>query len=84
MFKWYKKYIEKRTKEQEQRAERQLDALRFRYHAFKNLLICNNDLLEQMTRKIGKNLLMVSHSRENVSSADRIIELREGCFTQVI
>ena len=42
------------------------------------------NLLEQMTRKIGKNLLMVSHSRENVASADRIIELREGCFTQVI
>ncbi len=42
------------------------------------------NLLEQMTRKIGKNLLMVSHSKENVASADRIIELREGCFTQVI
>ncbi len=42
------------------------------------------DLLEQMTRKIGKNLLMVSHSKENVASADRIIELRDGCFTQVI
>lgn len=50
MFKWYKKYIEKRTREQEQHAEHQLDALRFRYHAFKNLLICNNDLLEHMTR----------------------------------
>ncbi len=42
------------------------------------------NLLEQMTRKIGKNLLMVSHSRENVASADRIIELRDGCFTQDI
>jgi putative ABC transport system ATP-binding protein len=40
-------------------------------------------LLERMTRKVGKNLLMVSHSRENLASADRIIELREGCFTQL-
>jgi putative ABC transport system ATP-binding protein len=38
------------------------------------------DLLELMTRKVGKNLLMVSHSKENVASADRIIALREGCF----
>ncbi|RJP22119.1 MAG: hypothetical protein C4520_08660 [Candidatus Abyssobacteria bacterium SURF_5] len=50
MFQWYKKYIRERAKEHEQRAERQLDGLRFRYHAFKNLLICNNELLEQMTR----------------------------------
>jgi putative ABC transport system ATP-binding protein len=40
-------------------------------------------LLERMTRKVGKNLLMVSHSKENVATADRIIELREGCFTQL-
>lgn len=40
-------------------------------------------LLERMTRKVGKNLLMVSHSKENLASADRIIELREGCFTQL-
>jgi putative ABC transport system ATP-binding protein len=40
-------------------------------------------LLERMTRKVGKNLLMVSHSKENVATSDRIIELREGCFTQL-
>ncbi len=53
MFRWYQKYAERRAKEKSQLADRQLDALRFRYHAFKNLLITNNDLLEQMTRLEG-------------------------------
>jgi len=50
MFKWYRRYSQKRTEEKSRLADRQLDALRFRYHAFKNLLINNNDLLEQITR----------------------------------
>ena len=50
MFRWYKKYLDRRAVEKSRLADRQLDALRFRYHAFKNLLITNNDLLEQMTR----------------------------------
>jgi len=50
MFKWYRKYIEKRSEGKSELADRQLNTLRFRYHAFKNLLLCNNDLLEQITR----------------------------------
>jgi pyruvate,water dikinase len=48
--KWYRKYKERRREEKSEQADRQLNALRFRYHAFKNLLLCNNDLLEQITR----------------------------------
>ncbi|GAB4334202.1 MAG: PEP/pyruvate-binding domain-containing protein [Candidatus Abyssubacteria bacterium] len=50
MFEWYKRYLKKRADEKATLADRQLESLRFRYHAFKNLLITNNDLLEQMTR----------------------------------
>lgn len=50
MFTWYKKYLAKRAEERSRQADQRLDALRFRYHAFKNLLITNNLLLEQMTR----------------------------------
>lgn len=50
MFERYRRYIQRRTEEKSRLADRQLDTLRFRYHAFKNLLISNNDLLEQMTR----------------------------------
>ena len=39
-------------------------------------------LLERLTRKVGKNLIMVTHSHENATYADRIIELREGCFAE--
>jgi pyruvate,water dikinase len=49
MLKWYKKHLEKRALEKSLLADRQLSELRFRYHAFKNLLITNNDLLERMT-----------------------------------
>ena len=37
-------------------------------------------LLDKLTRQVGKNLIMVTHSHENAVYADRIIELREGCF----
>jgi len=40
------------------------------------------NLLDKLTRQVGKNLIMVTHSRENVVYADRIIELREGCFSE--
>ena len=39
------------------------------------------DMLTNLTRRVGKNLIMVTHSRDNVRSADRIIELRGGCFS---
>lgn len=35
-------------------------------------------LLDRLTRKVGKNLIMVTHSREAASYADRILYLREG------
>jgi len=54
MLKWYRKYVERRAEEKSRLADRQLDELRFRYHAFKNLLISNNDLLEHMTRMEGQ------------------------------
>jgi putative ABC transport system ATP-binding protein len=41
-------------------------------------------LLDRLTRQVGKNLIMVTHSRENVTYADRIIELREGCFAELV
>jgi putative ABC transport system ATP-binding protein len=40
------------------------------------------DLLEKLTRQVGKNLIMVTHSRDNTVFADRVIELREGCFVE--
>ncbi len=40
-------------------------------------------LLDKLTRQIGKNLIMVTHSRENAIYADRVIELSEGCFVEM-
>jgi len=40
-------------------------------------------LLDKLTRQVGKNLILVTHSRDNAVYADRIIELREGCFTEL-
>jgi len=39
-------------------------------------------LLDKLTRQAGKNLILVTHSRENTVFADRVIELREGCFAE--
>ena len=36
------------------------------------------DLLEELTRAAGKNLLMATHSLENAQRADRILHLRDG------
>jgi putative ABC transport system ATP-binding protein len=41
-------------------------------------------LLDKLTRQVGKNLIMVTHSHENAATADRIIELREGCFSALV
>ena len=38
------------------------------------------ELINRLTREAGKNLIMVSHSRDNVTAADRILTLRDGCF----
>jgi len=35
-------------------------------------------LLDDLTRKVGKNLILVTHSRENAVFADRVFYLREG------
>ena len=40
-------------------------------------------LLDKLTRQAGKNLIMVTHSLDNAVNADRIIELREGCFSEI-
>lgn len=40
-------------------------------------------LLDTLTRRSNKNLIMVTHSRDNATSADRMIELREGCFYEI-
>lgn len=40
-------------------------------------------LLDTLTRRANKNLIMVTHSRDNATSADRMIELREGCFYEI-
>jgi len=36
------------------------------------------DLLDTLTRRAGKNLVMVTHSREVVGIADRVFTIREG------
>jgi putative ABC transport system ATP-binding protein len=36
------------------------------------------ELLDRLTRQAGKNLLLVTHSREAASYADRVLVLREG------
>jgi putative ABC transport system ATP-binding protein len=40
-------------------------------------------LLDKLTRQVGKNLIMVTHSRENAVKADRVIELSAGCFSDL-
>jgi putative ABC transport system ATP-binding protein len=35
-------------------------------------------LLEQLTRKVGKSMLLVTHSAEAAAIADRVFSLREG------
>lgn len=38
------------------------------------------DLLDRLTRKAGKNLIMVTHSPEAAGIADRVLTLHEGRF----
>ncbi len=38
------------------------------------------DLLDRLTRQAGKNLILVTHSREAASHADRILTLRDGAL----
>lgn len=35
-------------------------------------------LLDNLTRQVGKNLILVTHSRENAIYADRVLYLRDG------
>lgn len=36
------------------------------------------DLLQRLTRKTGKNLIMATHNLDNVKHADRVVHVREG------
>jgi putative ABC transport system ATP-binding protein len=36
------------------------------------------DLLDQLTRRAGKNLVMVTHSEEVIGVADRVLRLRDA------
>jgi putative ABC transport system ATP-binding protein len=40
-------------------------------------------LLDKLTRQAGKNLIMVTHSKENALYADRILELQGGCLVEL-
>jgi putative ABC transport system ATP-binding protein len=40
-------------------------------------------LLDKLTRQAGKNLIMVTHSKENAIYADRIFELHAGCLNEL-
>jgi putative ABC transport system ATP-binding protein len=40
-------------------------------------------LLDKLTRRSNKNLMLVTHNRDSAVSADRMIELREGCFSEI-
>lgn len=42
------------------------------------------DLLDALTRKAGKNLVMVTHSRDVVGLADRVLSIREGQLVEDI
>ena len=39
-------------------------------------------LLDELTRQVGKNLIMVTHSKENAVYADRIFELQGGVLAE--
>ncbi len=39
-------------------------------------------LLDRLTRQVGKNLVMVTHSNENAICADRIFLLQDGCLAE--
>jgi putative ABC transport system ATP-binding protein len=41
-------------------------------------------LLDRLTRQVDKNLIMVTHSKENAIRADRIFELHDGCLLEVV
>jgi putative ABC transport system ATP-binding protein len=40
-------------------------------------------LLDRLTRQVGKNLIMVTHSKENTIYADRTFELQNGCLAEM-
>lgn len=40
-------------------------------------------LLDKLTRQAGKNLIMVTHSKENAVYADRLFELHAGCLVEL-
>ena len=40
-------------------------------------------LLVRLTKQVGKNLILVTHSLDNVTEADRIVELQAGCFQPI-
>lgn len=40
------------------------------------------NLLDKLTRQVGKNLILVTHSKENALSADRIFLLQDGCLAE--
>jgi putative ABC transport system ATP-binding protein len=40
-------------------------------------------LLDSLTRKAGKNLILVTHSADAAAFADRVFALREGRLAQV-
>ncbi len=40
------------------------------------------DLLDTLTRKAGKNLVMVTHSEEVIGVADRVLRLKDGKLVQ--
>jgi putative ABC transport system ATP-binding protein len=39
-------------------------------------------LLDRLTRQAGKNLILVTHSREAAAFADRTLYLRDGCLAE--
>ena len=41
------------------------------------------NLLDRLTRQAGKNLIMVTHSKENAIYADRLFELNAGCLVEL-
>lgn len=40
------------------------------------------DLLDRLTRQVGKTLVMVTHSREMIGIADRVFQLRNGRISE--
>jgi len=41
------------------------------------------ELLDRLSRQVGKNMILVTHNIENTRHADRIVSLQDGCLVDI-